>query len=637
MNQLISFLQIDGLTKSFGDLVLFRDITFGIAQGQKIGLIAKNGSGKTTLLNIIAGKDDYDCGTVVFRNDLRVGYLEQSPYFPEYLTVMEACFYTSDNEVKTPLFSTETNTFSQHEDNEKVFDTEQKAKQILTRLKLTDFDMPVGTLSGGQLKRVALANVLITEPELILLDEPTNHLDMEMIEWLENYLARSTISLLMVTHDRYFLERVCNDIIEIDQMDIFRYSGNYSHYLEKRSERMAAKNTEIERANNLMRKELDWMRRQPQARATKAKYRIDAFYELEAKSKQRLDNRQVRLNVQSSYIGSKIFEAVDVCKSFDEIRILQNFNYTFTRYEKLGIVGNNGTGKSTFIKLLTGEIAPDSGHFDIGETVRFGYYSQEGLSFDENMKVIDVVRNIAEYITMGDGKTMNVSQFLNYFLFTPDKQHDFVCKLSGGEKRRLYLCSVLMRNPNFLILDEPTNDLDIVTLNILEEYLIGFKGCVIVVSHDRYFMDRIVDHILVFHGDADVREFPGNYSQYRIIGGKRGNGELGENSAQCSVLSAQTEGKKRRGEPVCSPKPVCSPEPQKKLSYKEQREYESLEIEIASHEDEKKILETELCSGNLPIDELTQKSRRIGELIEIIDEKTMRWLELSERIPIFAT
>ena len=603
---MVSFLQIDGLTKSFGNLVLFQNITFGIAQGQKIGLIAKNGSGKTTLLNIIAGKEGYDNGSVVFRSGLRVGYLEQSPSYPDELTVMEACFHSSDHTMHRENAMT-------HEDNEKKWETEQRAKQILTRLKITDFNQPIGTLSGGQLKRVALANVLITEPELILLDEPTNHLDLEMIEWLEGYLERSTISILMVTHDRYFLDRVCNDIIEIDQKGIYRYQGNYSYFLEKKNERIAAKNTEIERANNLMRKELDWMRRQPQARATKAKYRIDAFYELEEKSKQKFDNQQVRLNVKSAYIGSKIFEAVDVCKCYDDINILHNFNYTFSRYEKLGIVGNNGTGKTTFIKMLTGEITPDSGHFDIGETVRFGYYSQEGLLFDDSIKVIDVVRNIAEYITMGNGKTMNVSQFLNYFLFTPDKQHDYVSKLSGGEKRRLYLCTILMRNPNFLILDEPTNDLDIVTLNVLEEYLIDFKGCVIVISHDRYFMDKIVDHILVFYGDADVREFPGNYSQYRETkktGETEKAGETGETGKQWKT------GEK---------------EPRTKLSYKEQREFETLETEITSLEAEKQALETELCSGNLAVDELTQKSHRIGELIGMIEEKTMRWLELSER------
>ena len=611
---MISFLQIDGLTKSFGDLVLFQDITFGIAQGQKIGLIAKNGSGKTTLLNIIAGKEGYDDGSVVFRNDLRVGYLGQSPSYPNELTVMEACFHSSDPTTDKPTIPYREDLMS-HEDNEKKWETEQRAKQILTRLKITNFDQPIGTLSGGQLKRVALANVLITEPELILLDEPTNHLDLEMIEWLEGYLERSTISILMVTHDRYFLDRVCNDIIEIDQKEIYRYQGNYSYYLEKRSERIAAKNAEIDRANNLMRKELDWMRRQPQARATKAKYRIDAFYELEEQSKQRLDNKQVRLNVKSTYIGSKIFEAVELYKSFDDIRILQNFNYIFSRYEKLGIVGNNGTGKSTFIKMLTGEIAPDSGHFDIGETVRFGYYSQEGLSFDDNTKVIDVVRDIAEYINMGDGKTMNVTQFLNYFLFTPDKQHDYVSKLSGGEKRRLYLCTVLMRNPNFLILDEPTNDLDIVTLNILEEYLIDFKGCVIVISHDRYFMDKIVDHILVFHGDADIKEFPGNYSHYRA----HENAEEKKNTKKSEKPEKGDISDRREKDP------------RNKLSYKEQREFESLEEEIASLETEKQALETELSSGNLSIDELTEKSHRIGELIGMIDEKTMRWLELSER------
>ena len=519
-----SFLQIDGLTKSFGDLVLFQNITFGIAQGQKIGLIAPNGSGKTTLLNIIAGKEGYDGGSVVFRNDLRVGYLEQSPHYPAELTVLEACYWSSSPAVQliaryeTAVASGDTAEMEElmlRMDSEKAWDYEQKAKQILSQLKITEFDRRMGTLSGGQLKRVALANVLITEPDLILFDEPTNHLDMEMIEWLEGYLGRSTISLLMVTHDRYFLDRVCNEIMEIDQKTIFRYQGNYTYYIAKRSERIAAKNTEIERANNLLRKELEWMRRQPQARATKAKYRIDAFYELEEKARQRQDSQQVRLNVRSAGIGTKIFEAVKVCKRFDDINILQDFNYTFTRYEKLGIIGNNGTGKTTFIKMLTGEITPDGGHFDIGETVRFGYYSQAGMAFDENIKVIDVVQHIAEYITLGDGKTLNVSQFLNFFLFPPDKQHNYVFKLSGGEKRRLYLCTVLMRNPNFLILDEPTNDLDIVTLNVLEEYLQHFKGCVIVISHDRYFMDRIVDHILVFHGNADVQDFPGNYSHYK--------------------------------------------------------------------------------------------------------------------------
>ncbi|MDR0794743.1 MAG: ABC-F family ATP-binding cassette domain-containing protein [Tannerella sp.] len=642
---MISLLQIEGLSKSFGDLVLFRNITFGIAQGQKIGLIAKNGSGKTTLLNIIAGKEGYDSGSVVFRNDLRIGYLEQSPHFREELTVLEACLYAlstnpliEKKEVKympNHISDLQTHHNMSPLDGDRIAH-EQRAKEMLTRLKISDFDKPVGTLSGGQLKRVALGNVLVTEPELILLDEPTNHLDLEMIEWLEGYLDRSTISILMVTHDRYFLDRICNDIVEIDQKELFRYQGNYSYYLEKRSERLAAKNTEIERAGNLMRKELDWMRRQPQARATKAKYRIHAFYELEEKSMQRMDNRQVRLNVSASYIGSKIFEAVDICKSFDETRILQNFNYTFSRYEKLGIVGNNGTGKSTFIKMLTGEIEPDSGHFDIGETVRFGVYSQEGLTFDDHMKVIDVVRNIAEYITMGDGKTMTVAQFLNYFLFTPVTQHDFVAKLSGGEKRRLYLCTVLMRNPNFLILDEPTNDLDIITLNILEEYLIHFKGCVIVVSHDRYFMDKIVDHILVFHGDADVCEFPGNYSHYRDWkewkkkadkNNKAGKSEdTGKYGNSLNAKKNATPSKSNSNNTI-NPSKTSS---RIKLSYKELREFESLEGEIASFENKKKELETALNSGNLSIDELTQKSNHIGELIRMIDEKTMRWLELSE-------
>lgn len=619
-----SFLQIDKLTKSFGDLVLFSEITFGVAQGQKIGLIAKNGTGKTTLLNIIAGKEGYDAGDVVFRNDLRVGYLEQAPSYPEELTVLEACFYSQNTTVRLiaeyEAVMNSQDTDRQQEvitrmDNEKAWDYERKAKQILSQLKINDFDKKIGTLSGGQLKRVALANVLITEPELILLDEPTNHLDLDMIEWLEGYLNRSTISLLMVTHDRYFLDRVCNEIIEIDQQQIFQYKGNYSYYLEKRAERIATSNIEIERANNLLRKELDWMRRQPQARATKAKSRIDAFYELEEKAKQKRDAGNVQLNVKSAYIGSKIFDAIHVSKQFGDIRILNDFNYTFARFEKLGIIGNNGTGKSTFIKMLMGEIAPDSGHFDIGETVRFGYYSQEGLSFDDNMKVIDVVQDIAEYVTLGDGQTLGVSQFLNHFLFTPDKQHNYVYKLSGGEKRRLYLCTVLMRNPNFLVLDEPTNDLDIVTLNVLEEYLKNFKGCLIVVSHDRYFMDKVTDHIFVFHGDTEIQDFPGNYTQYRLWKELKDKEEKETEAASSSKPSIQNQKNK---------------EQKKKLSFKEQKEFESLETVIAGLETEKTQLETELNSGALPHDELTQKANRIGELIDEIDEKTMRWIELSE-------
>ena len=520
-----SYLQVDKLTKSFGDLVLFEEITFGIAQGQKIGLIAKNGSGKTTLLNILAGKEDYDSGAVVFRNDLRVGYLEQTPHYPAGLTVLQACFYSPNETVRLiadyeqALASGDQSRLDElllRMDSLKAWDYEQRAKQILGQLKIHHFDQKVETLSGGQLKRVALANVLITEPELIILDEPTNHLDLEMTEWLEGYLSRANISILMVTHDRYFLDRVCSEIIEIDRKQLYQYKGNYSYYLEKRQERIDAQNADIDRASNLLRKELDWMRRQPQARGTKAKYRIDAFYELEKRAKQQHEQGKVNLDVKASYIGSKIFEAEHVSKRFGDLKIVEDFNYIFARYEKMGIVGNNGTGKSTFIKMLVGELEPDSGRFDVGETVRFGYYSQEGLQFDERMKVIDVVQDIAEYIDLGDGRKLGVSQFLNYFLFTPEKQHSYVHKLSGGEKRRLYLCTVLMRNPNFLVLDEPTNDLDIVTLNVLEEYLRGFKGCVIVVSHDRYFMDKVVDHLLVFHGNAEIQDFPGNYTQYRL-------------------------------------------------------------------------------------------------------------------------
>ncbi|WP_106830134.1 ABC-F family ATP-binding cassette domain-containing protein [Parabacteroides pacaensis] len=623
---MVSFLQIDKLTKSFGDLILFEDITFGVSQGQKIGLIAKNGTGKTTLLNIIAGKEDYDAGSVIFRNDLRVGYLEQSPHYPEELTVLQACFYSS-NETVQLLAEYEEALASDNQahlddlfarmDTLKAWDYEQKAKQILSQLKITNFNQKIKELSGGQLKRVALANVLITEPELIILDEPTNHLDLEMTEWLEGYLSRSTISILMVTHDRYFLDRVCSEIIEIDRKQIYQYKGNYSYYLEKRQERIEAQNIEVERANNLLRKELDWMRRQPQARGTKAKYRIDAFYELEAKAKQQRMEGNVNLDVKASYIGSKIFEAKEINKSFGDLKILKNFNYTFARYEKMGIVGNNGTGKSTFVKMLLGEIKPDSGTFDIGETVKFGYYSQDGLIFNEQIKVIDVVQNIAEYITLGDGKTMSVSQFLNYFLFTPEKQHNYVYKLSGGEKRRLYLCTVLMRNPNFLVLDEPTNDLDIVTLNVLEEYLRNFKGCVIVVSHDRYFMDKVVDHLLVFQGNAQIKDFPGNYTLYRAW-------------KEAQELQEKEAGTARQTPTTSIPARPKNTEQKKKLSFKERREFEALEVEIPELEEEKATLENELSSGTLSTEDLLTKSDRISELIDLIDGKTMRWLELSE-------
>ncbi len=625
---MVSFLQVDGLTKSFGDLVLFENITFGVAQGQKIGLIAKNGSGKTTLLNIIAGKEDYDEGSIVFRNDLRVGYLEQAPHYPEGLTVLQACFYSKNETVRLlaeyeqALMDNDTdklNSLLERMDSLKAWDYEQRAKQILGELKIHNLEQKVESLSGGQLKRVALANVLITEPELIILDEPTNHLDLEMTEWLEDYLNRSTISILMVTHDRYFLDRVCSEIIEIDRKQIYQYKGNYSYYLEKRQERIDAQNAEVERASNLLRKELDWMRRQPQARGTKAKYRIDAFYELEKKAHQQREAGHVNLDVKASYIGSKIFDAVDVCKRFDDLKITDHFNYTFARYEKMGIVGNNGTGKSTFIKMLLGEIQPDSGHFDIGETVRFGYYSQEGLQFDEQMKVIDVVQNIAEYVDLGDGRKMGVSQFLNYFLFTPDRQHSYVYKLSGGEKRRLYLCTVLMRNPNFLVLDEPTNDLDIITLNVLEEYLRSFKGCVIVVSHDRYFMDKVVDHLLVFRGNADIKDFPGNYTQYRAWKEEQDALKKQEEQALQSK-QAVVEEKSRRPEK----------EVKRRLTFKERKEFEALDAEIPALEAEKKELETAMSSGTLSTEELLAKSAQITALIEELDEKTMRWLELSE-------
>ncbi len=625
---MISYLQVDKLTKSFGDLVLFEDITFGVAQGQKIGLIAKNGTGKTTLLNIIAGKEGYDSGEIVFRKDLRVGYLEQAPAYPENLTVLEACFFSENETVRTiaeyeAAISREDHSglerILERMDALKAWDYEQRAKQILGKLNIHRLDQKVGELSGGQLKRVALANVLITEPELIILDEPTNHLDLEMTEWLEEYLGRANISILMVTHDRYFLDRVCSEILEIDNKQIYFYKGNYSYYLEKREERIAAMNAEVDRASNLLRKELDWMRRQPQARGTKAKFRIDAFYELEKKAKQRREAGTVELGVKSSYIGSKIFEASHVCKRFGDLKITDDFNYVFARYEKMGIVGNNGTGKSTFIKMLMGEVAPDSGHFDVGETVRFGYYSQEGLKFDEQMKVIDVVRAIAEYVDLGNGEKLGVSQFLNHFLFTPDKQYNYVYKLSGGEKRRLYLCTVLMRNPNFLVLDEPTNDLDIVTLNVLEEYLRQFKGCLIVVSHDRYFMDKVVDHLLVFHGNADIQDFPGNYTQYR---------EWREAKEQLEREAQALEAAKRPDENKKGNRPVR--EEKRKLSFKERKEYESLESEIEAMENEKAELEQAMSSGTLSNEELLQKSERISWLINAIDEKSTRWLELSE-------
>lgn len=615
------YLQVENLTKSFGDLVLFQDISFGIAEGQRIGLIAKNGTGKTTLLNILGGKEGYDEGRIVFRRDLRVGYLEQSPYYPEELTVLEACFYHGNSVVEVikdyeRCMSTEghpgLDDILARMEHEKAWDYERRAKQILSQLKIRDFTQQVKHLSGGQLKRVALANVLITEPDLLIMDEPTNHLDLEMTEWLEEYLNRGKLSLLMVTHDRYFLDRVCSEIIEIDNKQLYSYSGNYSYYLEKRQERIEATNAEIARANNLYRTELEWMRRMPQARGHKARYREEAFYELEKVAKQRTYNQQVKLDVKAAYIGSKIFEAEHLCKRFGDLKILDDFSYIFSRYEKMGIVGNNGTGKSTFIKILMGLQKPDSGTLEIGETVRFGYYSQDGLQFDEQMKVIDVVQDIAEVIELGDGRRLTASQFLQHFLFTPETQHSYVYKLSGGERRRLYLCTVLMRNPNFLVLDEPTNDLDIVTLQVLEEYLKNFKGCVIVVSHDRYFMDKVVDHLLVFKGQGDIRDFPGNYSDYR------------------DWKLAKAEHEKEQSKPKEVKTERIRLNDKRKLSFKEKKELEQLEKDIAALEEEKKRLEEMLCSGTLSVAELTETSKRLPVLGDELDEKTMRWLELSE-------
>ena len=618
-------LQVENLTKSFGDLVLFENISFGLAEGQRVGLIAKNGSGKSTLLNILSGKEGYDEGKISFRRDLRVGYLEQSPSYPEELTVLEACFHhgnTTVDLIKDYERCMETeghpglDELLVRMDHEKAWDYELKAKQILSQLKIRDFNQQVKHLSGGQLKRVALANTLITEPDLLILDEPTNHLDLDMTEWLEEYLRRTNLTLLMVTHDRYFLDRVCSEIIEIDNRTIYSYKGNYSYYLEKRQERIDARTVEVERANNLYRTELEWMRRMPQARGHKARYREEAFYELEKVAKQRFHDANVKLDVKASYIGNKIFEADHLCKAFGDLKILDDFSYIFARYEKMGIVGNNGTGKSTFIKILMGLVKPDSGTLDIGETVRFGYYSQDGLLFNEQMKVIDVVQDIAEVIELGNGKRLTASQFLQHFLFTPETQHSYVYKLSGGERRRLYLCTVLMRNPNFLVLDEPTNDLDIVTLQVLEEYLQGFKGCVIVVSHDRYFMDKVVDHLLVFNGGGDIRDFPGNYTQYR---------EWKEAKAR------HDKEQQAAAKPQDAPKPArVRQDGKRRMSFKERREFEQLEQEIAELEAEKKAIEDALCSGTLSVDELTEKSRRLPQLTDLIDEKTMRWLELSE-------
>lgn len=586
------YLDVQHLTKSFGAHVLFEDISFSVAEGQRIGLVAQNGTGKSTLLSIITGAEGYDSGDIIFRRDLRVGYLEQTPKFNPEDTVLDACFNHAG-------------------DDEKIL----KAKQILTQLKLVDLGQTMGTLSGGQQRRVALANVLITEPDMLVLDEPTNHLDLEMIEWLEGFLSRGNKTLLMVTHDRFFLDRVCSVILELDNKTIYTYRGNYSYYLEKRQERIDNLRAETARANNLYRKELDWMRRMPQARGHKARYREDAFYELEKIARRRIEERQVRLKSRNVYIGSKIFECQYISKQFGHDKvILKDFYYNFARYEKMGIVGNNGTGKSTFIKMLLGLEKPDGGRFDIGSTVKFGYFSQEGLKFDEQKKVIDVITDIAEYIDMGGGKHLSASQFLQYFLFTPEQQHNYVYKLSGGEKRKLYLCTVLMRNPNFLVLDEPTNDLDIQTLQIFEEYLADFPGCVIIVSHDRYFMDKVVDHLLVFKGNGEVQDFPGNYTQYREWRSLKSKDEEKDKN---TVQKAAAIREKRHSD-------------KRRMTYKERQEYAKLEQEIAQLEAERKLLEEQLCSGTLSVDELTEKSKRLPVLKEELDEKEMRWLELSE-------
>ena len=606
----IPYLDVQNLTKRFGAEVLFDKISFSIAEGQKVGLVARNGTGKSTLMSVLMDKEGHESGDIIYRRDLKVGYLEQSPKFDPEESVLEACFNHED-------------------DPEKVL----KAKQILTQLHITNMDQPMGQLSGGQQKRVALANVLIDEPDFLMLDEPTNHLDLEMIEWLEGYLNRGNKTIFMVTHDRFFLDKVCNTILELDDKTIYTYRGNYAYYLEKRQERMDNLRAEIQHSKNLYRRELDWMRRQPQARGHKAKYREDAFYELEKVAKQRIEERQVRLKASTVYIGSKIFECQYVSKAFDDRGkkkvILDNFYYNFARFEKMGIVGNNGTGKSTFIKMLLGEVQPDSGKFDIGETVRFGYFSQEGLKFREDQKVIDVITEIADYIDLGNGKHMTASQFLQFFLFTPEEQHNYVYKLSGGEKRKLYLCTVLMRNPNFLVLDEPTNDLDIQTLQVLEEYLQDFAGCVIVVSHDRYFMDKVVDHLLVFKGEGEIQDFPGNYTQYRDWSRLQEKDE-----AEKAAATAKNAGNNNTAanDGAGTAKRDANFENKRKMSYKEKREYEQLTQEIEKLTDEQKKLEEALCSGTLSVEELTEKSKRLPEIKDELDEKEMRWLELSEML-----
>ncbi len=625
---MVSYLQVEGLTKSYGDLTLFRSLSFGIGEGERVGLIARNGAGKSTLLNIIAGGEDYDAGSVTFRNSIKVAYLVQAPTYDERLTVLEACLTGDSPALKTiadyelAVASADDEAISEAitaMDAAATWDWEAKIKQILSQLKITDFNQPIGELSGGQLKRVALANALISEPDLLILDEPTNHLDLDVTLWLEGYLSKSRLSILMVTHDRYFLDRVCNRILEIDEKQIYSYKGNYSFYLEKREERREASAAQRESDENLFRKELDWMRRQPQARATKAKYRIDSFYELEERLKREREEGSVKIEMKGSYIGKKIFEVKNLSKSYGERTILRDFSYLFARYEKMGIVGDNGVGKSTLLKMIMGEVAPDSGTIDIGTTVRFGYYSQKGIEFNENDKVIDVVTAIAESIDLLDGRKMSAMQLLQHFLFEPKRQYDYVAKLSGGERRRLYLCTVLMQNPNFLILDEPTNDLDIMTLQVLEEYLQHFSGCVIVVSHDRYFMDKVADHLLIFEGEGRIKDFPSSYTDYLVWRNLKAQHEAEQHAAAAA--------KQKSAAPKSEKKSLVIT----KLSFKEKQEFAQLESDLATLETEKSQIEAELSTGTLSVVELTAKSERIATLIDEIDEKTMRWLELSER------
>ena len=618
---MVSYLQVQNLTRSVGDKTLFRDLCFSIGEGQKVGLIAKNGTGKSTLLNILGGKDQADEGQVVYHNDLRIGYLEQTPNYPLDLTVIEACFWHG-NETTNLIREYETCMASASQEGlqdildrmeqQKAWDYENRSKTILSQLFITEFDKPLSQLSGGQLKRVALANTLIMEPDLFILDEPTNHLDLQMIEWLENYLSRSNVTLLMVTHDRYFLDRICSVILELDEETVYTYHGNYAYFLEHRAQRLEVARAEVARASNLYRTELDWMRRMPQARGHKARYREEAFYDLEKQAHRRIEEQQVRLEMKSTYIGSKIFEAEYVSKAYGDRVLLKDFYYNFSRYEKLGIVGNNGTGKSTFVKMLLGLVKPDSGRFVVGETVRFGYYSQDGIEFNEQMKVIDAVRKTAEYVDLGGGRKFSAMQFLQHFMFSPQQQQNYIYKLSGGEKRRLYLCTVLMQSPNFLVLDEPTNDLDITSLQILEQYLQDFKGCVIIISHDRYFMDKVVDHLFVFKGDGVVKDFPGNYTQYR------------------EWEKLEPELKKAQSSQNTPSTPRYQGERKRKMSFREKQEFELLEKEIEALEQEKKDIEAALSSGTLSTQDIIDLSKRLPVVNDLLDDKSMRWLELSE-------